>query len=168
MIHVCSLQAVPSEAERLRPTHLISIVDPEQYVETPRGVDSARHWLFRFHDINDPLPGHVAPEEEDIERLLRFGDEWDGAAATLIHCHAGISRSTAAALILICQRNAGREREAAVRLRRAGRHAWPNRRMIELADRLLGREGRMVDGLRAMSLPLSLVAVETISLPVAL
>ena len=168
MIHVCSLQAMPSEAARLGPTHLISILDPEDYAETPGGVDPARHWRFGFNDISEPEPDQLMPEQADIERLLKFGDGWDGVAVTLIHCQAGISRSTAAALILICQRNAGRELEAAERLRSAGQHAWPNRRMIEFADGLLGCDGRMVDALRVLPMPPSFDVDETISLAAAL
>ncbi len=167
MIHICSLRAVPSEAERLDPAHLISILDPDDYVETPAGVDPARHWRFGFNDISTPEPDQVAPEQEDIERLLKFGDAWDGEAVTLIHCQAGISRSTAAALILICQRNAGRELEATKRLRRAGEHAWPNRRMIGFADRLLGCDGRLVEAMSVLPMPPSFDVDETISLAAA-
>ena len=148
MIHVCSLQAMPSEAARLGPTHLISILDPEDYAETPGGVDPARHWRFGFNDISEPEPDQLMPEQADIERLLKFGDGWDGVAVTLIHCFAGISRSTAAALILICQRNAGRELEAAERLRSC--------------------DGRMVDALRVLPMPPSFDVDETISLAAAL
>ena len=71
-------------------------------------------------------------------------------------------------MILICQRNAGRELEAAERLRSAGQHAWPNRRMIEFADGLLGCDGRMVDALRVLPMPPSFDVDETISLAAAL
>ena len=81
------------EAARLKPKHLISIVDPDVHVATPESVDAADHWRFNFHDISDPISGQVPPEKSDIVRLLEFGDAWDGAKHTLIHCHAGISRS---------------------------------------------------------------------------
>lgn len=153
MLHVCSLAAVQVEAARLEPKHLISILDPGWRVDTPPCVAPDDHWMFEFHDISDPIPEHVPPEEADIVRLLSFGEAWAGASRTLIHCHAGISRSTAAAFILMCQLNHGREAEAAQTLRRNGRHAWPNRRMVAFADVLLGREGRMVAAVAAMSMP---------------
>lgn len=165
MIHVCSLLTLEGEAARLGPKHVISIVDPEVHVETPEGVGAGDHWRFNFHDISDPMPGHVAPEETDIVRILEFGEAWDGKTRTLIHCHMGISRSTAAAYILVCQVNGGREQDAAVLLRRAGRHAWPNRRMVAFADGLLGRDGRMIEAVAAMSMADFSAEGDTISLP---
>ena len=166
MIHVCCLATVEEEAARLGPAHLISILDPDCHLETPDGVAAGQHHRFNFHDINDPLPGHTPPEEGDIVRLLAFGEAWDGKAVTLIHCHMGISRSTAAAFILMCQFNDGREGEASVALRRAGRHAWPNRRMVAFADGLLGRDGRMVEAIAAMPMADFSTEGETISLAV--
>jgi predicted protein tyrosine phosphatase len=67
-----------------------------------------------------------------------------------VHCHAGVSRSTAAAAILLAQRNPGEEAAAFRHVARIRPGAWPNRRMVEIADRLLQRDGRLIDGLRAM------------------
>lgn len=168
MLHVCSLATVETEAARLEPKHLISILDPGWRVDTPPCVASEDHWRFEFHDISDPIPDHVPPEEEDIVRLLSFGEAWAGGSRTLIHCYAGISRSTAAAFILMCQLNHGREVEAAKTLRRNGRHAWPNRRMVAFADVLLGADGRMVAAVAALSMADFSTEGETISLPVRL
>src|SRR5947207_14007333 len=58
-----------------------------------------------FHDIIDPAPDRLAPSHADVERLLAFGrelrDRSDGHI--LIHCHAGVSRSTAAAALILAQ-----------------------------------------------------------------
>ncbi len=167
MITVCSLAALAIEAERVRPAHVISLVDPGQPVSRPAGVAPSDHLVLEFHDITAPLPGHVAPRDEDIERLIAFGEAWGGTSPTLIHCHAGISRSPAAAFILMCQANAGREDEAALALRRHGPHALPNRRMVELGDILLGRGGRLVAALRAMP-PATFSLPGPISLPARL
>jgi predicted protein tyrosine phosphatase len=35
-------------------------------------------------------------------------------------------------------------------MRQASRHATPNRRIVEIADDLLGREGRMVDAVASI------------------
>jgi len=165
VIYVCSLQALPFEAERIRPRHVVSLVDPDCQVESPGCVEPANHVRFFFHDIAEPAPGYVAPEERDIERLLRFGAAWQATAPILFHCHAGVSRSPAAAFILLCQTNDGREAAAAASLRRAGGHAWPNRRMVAIADRLLRRRGRMVEALRAMPPPDPTAPGALISLP---
>ncbi len=69
----------------------------------------------------------------------------------MIHCFAGLSRSTAAAYIAMCVLNPHTPEEAIARaLRRSSDTAVPNRRFVGLADELLGREGRMVAALRSM------------------
>ncbi len=168
MIHVCSLDAVAAVAERVAPGYLISLVDPGRRVDRPPPIAPANHLTWHFHDIVEARPGHVAPAAGDIERLLRFGRAWDAAAPLLIHCHGGVSRSPAAAFILICQLNQGRERDAALLLRKRARHAWPNHRMVELADGLMKRGGRMMKALLAMTPPETNVAARLISLPVRL
>ncbi len=67
----------------------------------------------------------------------------------LIHCHAGISRSQAAAAILMCQHAPGREEESFLRLLELRKHGWPNTRMVEFADQLLQRDGALLRGLQA-------------------
>ena len=86
----------------------------------------------------------------------------------LVHCHAGVSRSPAAAFILMCQRNDGREQEAATVLRKQARHAWPNRLMVEIADALLARNGRLVTALRSMPPAPEFYPTELVQLPARL
>jgi predicted protein tyrosine phosphatase len=71
------------------------------------------------------------------------------ATHLLIHCHAGVSRSTAAAAILMAQHNAGREADAFMALLDLRAQAWPNTRMVQIADRLMGRNGALIEGLVA-------------------
>ena len=62
----------------------------------------------------------------------------------LVHCWAGISRSTAAAYIMACDRlGPGKEGLVAKRLRAASPTATPNPLMIRLADEALARDGAM-------------------------
>ncbi len=69
----------------------------------------------------------------------------------LIHCWAGISRSTASAFALACERSPDAdERAIAQAMRAAAPHASPNRRIVALADDMLDRRGRMVDAVAAM------------------
>jgi predicted protein tyrosine phosphatase len=66
----------------------------------------------------------------------------------VVHCYAGISRSTAAAFIALCVARPERdEREIARALRAAASFANPNPRLIALADDLLHRHGRMVQAI---------------------
>ena len=84
-------------------------------------------------------------------RLLDFGRGWDGAAPMVVHCFAGISRSTASAFAIACERNPhADELEIALAMRRASPSAFPNRRIVALADDILGRRGRMVEAVEAM------------------
>jgi len=83
--------------------------------------------------------------------LMAFGRDWDGQAPMVVHCLAGISRSTASAFAIACQRNPDAPEIVIARaLRRAAPHALPNRRIVALADDLLGRRGGMVDAVAAI------------------
>ena len=79
------------------------------------------------------------------EALITFGTTWNKAGPLIIHCYAGVSRSTAAALTILCLYNQGREEKAAQVLRERAPHAQPNQLMIAIADRLLRCDGRLVN-----------------------
>ena len=153
MIYVCSLYEVPRLAEAVEPTHLVSLLGDDAFPASPPSVAAGNHLKLRFHDIVDPIPGMVAPQEDHLVSLIDFADRWDRAGPMIIHCFAGVSRSTAAALVVLCRANQGREREAARLLRAHAPHAQPNRRMIAHADALLGCEGRLAAVVDAMPLP---------------
>ena len=87
----------------------------------------------------------MAPAEEHVGDLLRFVRAWDRAAPLVVHCYAGISRSTAGAFMTACALNPQRDEAGIARaLRDASPTAMPNIRIVSLADRMLGRDGRMV------------------------
>jgi predicted protein tyrosine phosphatase len=129
-------------------THVLSILDPETPdPEAFAGFTAHRRLALRFHDIIEPERGRLAPVEADVQRLLEFGRELDGVAAPhlLIHCHAGISRSTASAALILAQADptlAAPEIFDAISRQRP--RAWPNLRMLEFGDALLGRDGELV------------------------
>ncbi len=150
MMHISSLAEFPRSAADLRPTHVISMLADDDFPETPPGVAGSNHLRLTFDDIDGPLPGHVPPSEANIERLLEFGQLWDLSGPLISHCFAGISRSSAAALILLAQHNPGREGEFALLMRGRGPHIQPNRLMIELADGLLECGGRLTAAVDAM------------------
>jgi predicted protein tyrosine phosphatase len=138
-------------------THVVSILDPGwPEPENLRAFDLHRRLTLHFHDVIEPLPGWVAPERWDVDLLLAFGRDvaapagGDAAAHLLVHCHAGLSRSTAAAILILAQHDAGRPAEAIVaELARLRPRAWPNLRMLELGDAVLGRGGAIVEAARA-------------------
>jgi predicted protein tyrosine phosphatase len=148
---VCGL----SEAERLivqrTPSHVVTLLDPWTLPIAPRGVPPERHLRLGVNDICEPAEGMIPPDAAAVASLLAFARTWDGASPILIHCWAGISRSTASAFALACERSPeADERRIALALRQAAPHAYPNRRIVALADDLLGRGGRMVDAVDAM------------------
>jgi predicted protein tyrosine phosphatase len=69
----------------------------------------------------------------------------------VVHCFAGISRSTAGAYVAACALNPQRdEQQIAWDIRRASRTAQPNARIVSIADDLLKRDGRMVRAIEAI------------------
>ena len=150
-IHVCPLSAVPLTVERANASHLLTCLQDEILVETPRLISPDRHLRLHIHDISIPLEGFVAPAEEHVMRLIDFVLDWGGQGPMVVHCWAGISRSTAAAYTALCAVNPDVSEELiAARLRQASPTAFPNRLIIQLADRALGRRGRMIRAVEAI------------------
>jgi predicted protein tyrosine phosphatase len=148
---VCGLHSVEDLIAARRPSHMITLLDPWSMIRTPAGIDPARHLRLEVNDIREPVEGMVAPSEELIVRILAFGRLWDEQAPMLVHCWAGVSRSTATAFILACERSPQTpEADIALAMRQAAPHAYPNRWMVRLADDMLGRRGRMVDAIAGM------------------
>jgi predicted protein tyrosine phosphatase len=144
MIHVCSLARLHETVAGTGARHIVSLLGDERF-ERPRGIAAANHLWLRLHDISSPLDGYVLPEEEHVADLLQFVRSWDRRAPLVVHCYAGISRSTASAFASVCALASHRdEASIAQALRRASPTATPNMRIVRLADRLLGRDGRMI------------------------
>ena len=117
-------------------THVLSILDPDwPEPEAFLAFDPHFRASFRFHDAIEPAPGVLLPQKADVEAMLTFGRDAGDVRHLLIHCHAGISRSTAAMLMILAQAQP-RESEDAIadRLMRIRPQAWPNSRMIAFAD----------------------------------
>jgi predicted protein tyrosine phosphatase len=151
MIYVCNLVEMPGHVEALGVSHLVSLVAPNEQPPTPAVLAGDRHHRVEIHDISEPLDGHVLPGVDHVSGLIEFVRAWpQDQAPILIHCVAGISRSMAAALITLVIKAPGRELDAARQVREAAPHAYPNRRMIAVADQLLGCAGRLIAAREAM------------------
>jgi len=151
LIYVCNLIEMPGHAEALGVSHLVSLVAPNEQPPTPAPVAGDRHHRVEIHDISEPLDGHILPAVEHVSGLIDFVRAWPhDEAPILIHCVAGISRSMAAALITLVIKAPARELDAARHLRSAAPHAYPNRRMIAVADQVLGCDGRLIEAREAM------------------
>jgi len=150
-IIVCSLASLPDVVRERRPSHVISLLNPEMMIETLEDVPPGRHLRLVVHDIHEPMEGLIAPDEAMVERLLAFGRGWDGAAPLVVHCLAGVSRSSASAVAIACQANPhASELEIALQLRERAPHVYPNRRITAIADAMLGRDGRLIAAVEAM------------------
>lgn len=130
--------------DRHRATKALSIIDPGQ---SPPNL-ACEQMTLRFHDvitgagqsphwIEPPMGGHIA-------RIIAFGRALSSDDRCVVHCHAGISRSPAALLIIAAARthsvNAALSALAAADP--AGTTA-PNSRMIAMADRQLELRGAL-------------------------
>jgi predicted protein tyrosine phosphatase len=144
-IHVCSLSKLEETARTTGATSLITLINVNTPVATPQGITRERHLFVGLSDITQSMEGHVLPETAHVAQLLDFVAHWDKREPLLIHCYAGVSRSTAAAYISYCALHPQAcERATAQRLRQLSPTATPNARLIELADAHLQREGRMI------------------------
>ena len=144
-LYVCSLSRLHETVAATGARHLVTLINVGTPVERPAEISADRHLYLGMSDIVAPMDQHVLPGEAHIRELLRFVQEWDRQAPLLIHCWAGISRSTAAAFIAACALAPGQD-EAAIAdaLRLASPSATPNAKLVALADAVLGRDGRMV------------------------
>jgi predicted protein tyrosine phosphatase len=143
-IIVCPLSRAADIAREQRPSHVVSLLDPGTPFPALADLARERHFQLEIHDIEAEVEGLDALRDSHMGHILDFVGNWRGEAPILIHCYAGISRSTATAYITACARNPqADEEEIALALRRASPSASPNRRFVALADASLGRSGRM-------------------------
>jgi predicted protein tyrosine phosphatase len=151
MIHVCSLAALPDTVKATGASHILTIMAKVDQVQRPESVLEANHLKVSVDDITEAAEGFVVPSDVHVERVLNFVRGWNRNAPMVVHCYAGISRSTASAFAAVCALNPHRdETEIAQKIRAASPVASPNRLIVSLADRALGREGRMLRALDAM------------------
>jgi predicted protein tyrosine phosphatase len=148
--HICGIEEL-SVAPLASARRVVSILD--WGAPTPKELVGLRADVLTlyFDDVIVPKSaseGGHAPQRGDIERLLAFDRDHDVGDALVIHCTAGISRSTAAFAILLAQRFPSTEADIFAELRALRPQAWPNSLMIALADDVLALDGRLVRALR--------------------
>lgn len=155
MLTICGISELPDQSGR-SVTHVLSILDPDHPdPKAFRAYDPHHRTILRFHDIINPIRGMILPEPEHVEAILGFGDDLARSGPDredghlLVHCHMGVSRSTAAMLTLMAQTHPDESEDRLFeRLTEIRPQAWPNSRMIEFADDILSRSGRLTDALR--------------------
>jgi predicted protein tyrosine phosphatase len=150
-IHVCALRHVSEIVKHTGARHLVSAINAYFLPDTPTAISDGRHLKLDMNDIVQAQPDLVLPNTGHVAKLLEFVKSWDKQAPILIHCYAGLSRSTAAAFIALCALNPRTPEDAiAHALRRSSDTAVPNRLFVALADKVMRREGRMIAALDSM------------------
>ena len=151
MIIVTSLRECHAQLATHSAMRAISILSPETPHPTFPGLGEGQHLRLTFHDVAADVPGLEGPKTRDATQLVEFIRGWDTSAPMLIHCWAGISRSTASAYAALCMMRPDEdELVLAQELRDASPSATPNRLIISQVDLVLGREGRMEKAIAAI------------------
>ena len=151
MIHVCSLARLHDTVTEVRASHVVTLLRLIDRVQRPACVAEANHLILGMDDIAAPMEGYTHPAEEHVHDLIRFMQRWDRRAPLVMHCYAGISRSTAGAFISACALNPARDEAAIARtIRGSSATAMPNIMLVGHADRILGRKGRMIAAVEAL------------------
>lgn len=150
-IYVCPLSKLEQTVRETDAQTVVTLIDHATPVSRPPSVLPSR-WLFvAISDISEHLEGHVLAQDAHMAELLAFVEAWDRRAPMVIHCYAGVSRSTAAAFIAACALEPEVPEDAfARRLRLVSPTATPNPRLVALADSRLSRKGRMIAAVRAI------------------
>jgi predicted protein tyrosine phosphatase len=151
---ICGLEELAS-LHVVGATHVLSLLDPDfPEPDALQRFDQSRRISLRFHDAIAPAADVVLPNQQHVEEILSFGRsvadsvEHGDKARVLIHCHSGVSRATAAAGIMLAHSRADQnEDDIFAHVIRLRPRAWPNYRMIEIADKMLSREGRLIQAL---------------------
>ena len=154
-ITVCGIEELAGHCSA-GASHVLSILDPDYPVPEAFGAFGEQQKLeVRFHDIVDETPGLLLPQPEHVERILAQGcdlvAEPVATAHLLVHCHAGISRSTASMTLILAQALPETLADTVLAMVHGIREkAWPNLRLVEIGDAMLGRNGTLVEATHAL------------------
>ena len=151
MIHVCSLAKLHETVVDTGAQHIVTMLRDPGRLQRPRHISAKNHLVLSMDDITTPIDGYMAPSEEHVTQLVDFLKAWDRKTPLVMHCMAGISRSTAGAFIAACAINPQRsEAVIAQALRTASPSAMPNIMLVTHADRMFKRGGRMIEAIDAI------------------
>ena len=143
---VCGIEELTGHCEA-GVSHVLSILDPDWPVPEAFGSFGEHAKLeLRFHDVIEEAAGTIPPSEADVRAVLAFGRDLEAEAASrlLVHCHAGISRSTASMALILAQAQPALGAEAILQgILGIREKAWPNLRILEIGDTMLGRDGTL-------------------------
>jgi predicted protein tyrosine phosphatase len=150
-IIVTPLSRLAEIAESHSAGRVLTLINAATKVERPKHIAEDKHLFLGFNDITAPQDGLVSPAHSHVQEIIRFASEWDRAAPMIVHCYAGVSRSTAGAYISALHLNPETDEMAlALELRRRSPSATPNILLVSIADDILSRKGRMVDAIKSI------------------
>jgi len=145
-ITICGIEELSCHAEG-KVSHVLSILDPDHQEPEAFGAYGEHAKLeLRFKDVIEDGPGADAPQPQDVEQVLSFGRDIlrdpEALRHLLVHCHMGVSRSTAAMTLLLAQAQPHMSgRDVLYEVLAIRDKAWPNLRILELGEEQLGRRG---------------------------
>ncbi|MBB4350549.1 MULTISPECIES: tyrosine phosphatase family protein [Rhizobiaceae] len=151
-IVVCPLASIAETAVRHGAKEMVSLIAEKQDFHRPGVIRAERHLKLAMNDIGFAgTGGLIAPSEAHVAQLIEFVHGWDQSAPLVVHCWMGVSRSPAAAVIAILALHPEEDDAGlAQRLRKVAPHATPNTRLIEIGDRMLQRDGRLIAAMKAI------------------
>ena len=157
MIIVCSLKDLETVCSSVKPSHVISVIDPGYAPKTPKGV--ANHLKLGFDDIVEINPNNqifrlnnketpqVLPSSNHTDSIINFGDSWDFNTPIVIHCWCGVSRSMATAAYFMCKADPSNIDRNIKYIRFVAPHANPNKTLINLFENSLNLEKKISSAL---------------------
>ena len=109
MIHVCSLARLHATVDETGARHIVTLLRLVDRMQRPVHIAPENHLVLAVDDITTPMDGYTIPAHEHVQQLIEFVRAWDRTAPMVVHCFAGISRSTAGAYVAACALNPQRD-----------------------------------------------------------
>lgn len=128
------------------PTHSVSFLDTIH--EGGKWIEpQANHIITYADDCDRDVQAYgldyKAPRKVQIERVLAFTADLTDADVVLIHCHQGVSRSTAMA-IGICIQHGMNVADAFAHIENVRSCLYPNSLILQYIDEILNLEGELI------------------------
>lgn len=139
-IKVCELDTAEYHRQDWGATRVVSLVDPKAVDRIPVREDRI---IIGMSDVNLVNASRTPPRPGQVLEVLEFTKNLQPTDRVLVHCHAGVSRSTAMAIGILCQH--GMTPAAALAHVRSIRpQLWPNTLIIGYLDDILGLKGELL------------------------
>ncbi len=167
MLLISSLEGIDAAWQTYHPKRVISLLSDDEPMPSFKGLDAQAH-LALYVEKESCARTISNAAKERARRIVNFVEAWDGDGDILVHCNRGVSRSTAAAFVVMCMREPHtHEANLMKRLRTAAPHADPCPLLVTYADEILGRDGAMIDAVDDLGPPCAAATGPLTTLPLA-